>query len=319
MSLSNTPPPFMVILCRTMSQISHTWIIGCGDIGRRVSKLYKTVVSGIVQSENSVSSCKESINAYKVDLDLLEHIDKKSELKGINGSNLYYFAPPPSVGELDTRLNNFLNVLSASQILPKRIVLISTTGVYGDSKGEWIDETTVVHPVADRAKRRLHAERCLQKWATHHKVGFLILRVPGIYAENRLPLTRLRKGLPIVNEAEAGYTNRIHADDLAMICKTAMDSQISNEIINVSDGNPSTMTSYFNHVADYSGLPRPPQISLQEAEATLSSGMVSYLKESRRIKNDKLLKLLKIKIKYPDLSSALPLLPIPPNSPSKAL
>ena len=133
----------------------------------------------------------------------------------------------------------------------------------------------------------------------------MILRVPGIYAKERLPIERLKKGMPVIHEDEAGYTNRIHADDLAQACKAAMEYETSNEIINVTDGNPSTMTDYFNQVADFTGLPRPPQISLEEAEKTLSLGMLSYMKESRRIKNDKMLELLKIKLIYPDLKSGL--------------
>ena len=141
--------------------------------------------------------------------------------------------------------------------------MISTTGVYGDSKGKWIDENTPINPQADRAVRRVSAEKILQRWAKNTSCEFQILRVPGIYAEDRLPLARLEKGLPIVNANEAGYTNRIHADDLARVCKAAMESKTHSHVINVSDGNPSTMTDYFNHVADYAKLPRPPQISLE--------------------------------------------------------
>ena len=133
----------------------------------------------------------------------------------------------------------------------------------------------------------------------------MILRVPGIYAQDRLPLSRLEKGLAVVNAKEAGWTNRIHADDLAQACKLAMDCKQKNQIINITDGNPSSMTDYFNQVADYAKLPRPPQISMSEAEETLSEGMVSYLKESRRIKNDKMLSILKITLKYPTLESTL--------------
>jgi nucleoside-diphosphate-sugar epimerase len=133
----------------------------------------------------------------------------------------------------------------------------------------------------------------------------MILRVPGIYAKDRLPLSRIEKGLAVVNENEAGWTNRIHADDLAQVCKAAMECENSNQIINTTDGNPSSMTDYFNQVADFANLPRPPQVSMQEAEATLSEGMVSYLKESRRIRNDKMLEILKIKLQYPNLISAL--------------
>jgi len=279
---------------------SNLWIIGCGDIGRRVASLYqddKTIIQGIVQSEESLKACEKlNIKAQRLNFDNALPLD----LDAFIDANIFYFMPPPSEGTEDTRLHKFLTKVKH---LPQRIILISTTGVYGDSKGAWIDESTPINPIAERALRRASAEKTLSNWAAQFDKAYIILRVPGIYAQDRLPLARLKKGLPVVKESEAGFTNRIHADDLALACKAAMASTISAEIINFTDGKPSTMTDYFNQVADYANLPRPPQISMQEAEKTLSAGMISYLKESRRIRNDKMLKLLKIKLKYPDLSS----------------
>ena len=281
------------------------WIIGCGDIGRRVAALYSSrykdiEIKAIVSSTGSVKRCEQqSIKAVALNL------DNTYSLAGMNfeQADLFYFAPPTQTGTTDKRLQTFLKQLGSS--FPRRIVLISTTGVYGDSGGEWIDENTPVNSQADRALRRLSAEQSLQSWAQKTGCETMILRVPGIYALDRLPLARLKKNLPVIHAAEAGWTNRIHADDLAQACKAAMDCEAANEIINVTDGHPSSMTDYFNQIADYAGLPQPPQISLQEAEQTLSDGMVSYMKESRRIKNEKMLCLLKIKLQYPELKSCL--------------
>ncbi len=283
-----------------MSDNKKTWIIGCGDIGRRLADLYTDEnISGIVSSTESAIKCKQhSIKVKILDLDS----DYSLNAKDFADANIYYFAPPPANGAKDTRLKRFLTKLT---INPNRVVLISTTGVYGDSKGAWIDEDTPINPQADRAVRRVSAEQILQRWSDANNTNYMILRVPGIYAEDRLPIARLTKGLPIVNADEAGFTNRIHADDLALACKAAMESSTKNHIINITDGNPSTMTDYFNHVADYANLPRPPQISMAEAEQTLSAGMVSYLRESRRIKNDKMLSMLAIKLIYPSLPAAL--------------
>jgi nucleoside-diphosphate-sugar epimerase len=149
----------------------------------------------------------------------------------------------------------------------------------------------------------------LIRWANQNNCKYIILRVPGIYAKDRLPTARLEQGLAVVRESESAWTNRIHADDLSMICYQAMEQmrqgKISGEILNVSDGNPSTMTSYFNSVANYAGLPRPPQISLKQAEKELSKGMMSYMKESRRISNEKMLEKLSIELKYPSLMDGL--------------
>lgn len=290
-----------------MKTENKIWIVGCGDIGLRVSKLYyndilvSRTIDGIVSSQESVEKCKkQSIHAHVIDLDSHYVLEQSS----FANAYVFYFAPPPSKGIEDTRLKFFLSNLTD---LPRRIVLISTTGVYGDSEGEWIDEETPINPQADRAVRRVSAENILRNWSLENNCEIQILRVPGIYANDRLPLARLEKNLAVVNASEAGFTNRIHADDLARVCKAAMACETHGQIINVTDGNPSTMTDYFNHVADYAKLPRPPQISLVEAEQTLSEGMVSYLKESRRIRNDKMLKLLNVELIYPSLESSLKL------------
>ena len=282
------------------------WIIGCGDIGRRVATQIQQLaqktpcqINAIVATDKSAESCQLlGVKPLQYDLDGLEPLYTPNFLN----SKIFYFAPPPKEGDTDTRLAHFLSQVGNA---PKRIVLISTTGVYGNCEGKWVDENTPLNAHTGRAKRRVSAEQILKSWATKHNREYIILRVPGIYALDRLPLARLEKKLPIVQASEAAFTNRIHADDLTNICVKAMQSTLTAEVFNATDGEPSTMVEYFNQVADYANLPRPVQISLKEAEEKLSKGMLSYALESRRIGNEKLLKVLKVKLKYPTLSDTL--------------
>ena len=286
--------------------MKNIWIIGCGDIGRRVAKqisvLYQNQLfstSALVRTTESEVSCqKAAMDTLRYDLDKAKPLD----VTAFKNADIYYFAPPPKTGPDDPRLQKFLTQLGDA---PNKVVLISTTGVYGDCGGKWIDESRPLNPQTDRAKRRVAAEITLKKWAALHNKPYIILRVPGIYSLDRLPLTRLRKKLPVVRESEAAFTNRIHADDLANICIEAMSCQLSGEVFNVTDGNPGTMVDYFNKIADYANLDRPEQISLEAAKQSLSAGMLSYAAESRRIGNDKLLNTLGIKLKHPDLESTL--------------
>ena len=286
--------------------MKNIWIIGCGDIGRRVfnriSQLYQNEehsTSALVKSNESYEICMSlGINAHLVNLDEPISLEKAA----FKNAEIFYFAPPPKTGDTDNRLENFLSHIKD---LPLKIVLISTTGVYGDCKGEWIDEAQPLNPQTDRAKRRASAEMQLTKWAKVHQKPYIILRVPGIYALDRLPLSRLKKKLPVVQSSEAAFTNRIHADDLAFVCIKAMESNFTQEIFNVTDGSPGTMVDYFNAIADYSGLERPKQISLEEAQSTLSAGMLSYAGESRKIGNEKLLSQLGLSLEYPTLKSTL--------------
>jgi nucleoside-diphosphate-sugar epimerase len=133
----------------------------------------------------------------------------------------------------------------------------------------------------------------------------VILRVPGIYAHDRLPIRRLREGLPVLAEADSPFTNRIHADDLARVCIAAMKRGRPGAAYNVSDGHPTTMTDYFNRVADCLGLPRPPVVDRSTARQALSPSMLSFLEESKRLDNRRMREELGVELIYPDLVAGL--------------
>ena len=283
-------------------------IVGCGGIGRRVAARLPASrfnVTGIVRSGESVEAlAKAGVRAVCIDLDRpdpgMEHYLEQD----CRDSDIFYFAPPPPAGEKDLRMQAFLGVLSGKTGV-RRIVYISTSAVYGDCHGAWITESQPLNPTTPRGQRRQDAEQQLRDWCRTHAVQWVILRVPGIYGPGKLPLARLRKGTPVLREADAPYTNRIHADDLAAICVAAMHSSIANTVYNVSDGHPGNMTDYFFRVADAAGLPRPPEVSREEAQTTLSVGMLSFLQDSRRMDNGKLLHELGIQLQYPNLDAGL--------------
>ena len=282
----------------------NVFIIGCGHIGRRVASAWITRgqrVSALVRSEARA----RELNAMGVET-VRGDLDDVQSLSGLNLEDtlLYYFAPPPQQGSQDTRMAAFVSSLKTDAV-PARCVLISTTGVYGDHGGAWVDETAALKPATDRARRRLDAENILRGWGREHGVAIVVLRVAGIYAPDRLPVDRIRSGIPVVHEAECPYTNRIHADDLVDVCIAAAERGKADEIYNVSDGTPGTMTEYFNAVADALGMPRPPTVSMQAAKQQLSPGMLSYLAESRRLDNRKMLAGLGVRLKHPNLDSGL--------------
>jgi nucleoside-diphosphate-sugar epimerase len=185
------------------------------------------------------------------------------------------------------------------------VVYVGTTGVYGDCHGEWVDETRRPAPTADRALRRWDAEQRLRAWSAATGGELVILRVAGIYACDRLPIARIESGQPVVSAAEAPWSNRIHAADLVDICVAAMERAPTGAVYNVCDGEPSTMTDYFLRVAAAAGLPAPPQIPLAEAPDKVSAGMLSYLRESRRLSNHKLVRELGVPLRYPNLEAGL--------------
>ncbi len=288
-----------------MAAATDVLIVGCGDVGERVAALENTAgrpVSGLVRSEASAQRLRAAgIRPIIADLDVpasLRDLPVKNSL-------IYYFAPPPGRGTTDPRMEAFVSLLESAGP-PARVVLISTTGVYGDCRGEWVTEDRPPNPQADRAKRRLAAENALRRWSEASGVPVVILRVPGIYGRGRLPEERLRAGEPVLHETESPFSNRIHADDLARVCVTAGHHAGPGIIYNVSDGHPTTMTDFFFRVADLLGIPRPPAVTLEQARRQLGEGMLSYLAESKRIDNRRLREELGVELMYPDLASGLP-------------
>jgi nucleoside-diphosphate-sugar epimerase len=154
-------------------------------------------------------------------------------------------------------------------------------------------------------KRRLDAENIFLEYGAKTGVPVIVLRVSGIYGPGRLPLTQIRQGQPLLLAEEAGPSNRIHADDLASICLAAAEKGSPGEIFNVSDGQPSSMTDYFNAVADVLGEPRQPQVSLEMARGVMSPLMYSYVSESRIVDSTRMFEKLGISLRYPTLSDGL--------------
>ncbi len=188
---------------------------------------------------------------------------------------------------------------------PVRLVYASTTGVYGDCGGAWIDETRVTQPANARAKRRVSAERQLRRANARGVVAASIARIPGIYAGNRLPLARLEKGTPALTDADDVYTNHIHADDLAAILVRLVARGRPARVIHASDDSSLKMGEYFDEVADAFGLPRPPRITREQAEQQIEPTLLSFMRESRRLVNRRLKEELRVRLRYPSVADFL--------------
>jgi nucleoside-diphosphate-sugar epimerase len=214
-------------------------------------------------------------------------------------------APPPASGAIDTRTANLLNAIENGKILPTRFVYISTSGVYGDCGGALVDESRAPNPQSARAARRVNAEAQLAVWCKMHGIALVLLRAPGIYAEDRLPIARLRAGTPVLRAEDDVHTNHIHADDLAAICARALETDASAGIYNASDDTHLRMGEWFDLVADRAGLPRPPRIARAEAAGRMPSELLSFMNESRRLDNTRLKTTLGVRLRYPTVREGL--------------
>ena len=272
-------------------------MIGCGDVALRTARLLspKFRLYGLTRNSDQHSSLRAAgITPIAGDLDVYRTLKRI----GVDAFAVLHFAPPPSTGDDDRRTRNLLAALCASsrnrstsgraRSLPRVFVYISTTGVYGDCGGALIDETHPLAPTTTRAARRVAAERRLRHWCRdtfHDAVKLSILRTPGLYAEDRLPIERLQRGMPALVDRDDVYTNHFHADDLARATVAAMFRGKPQRAYNATDDAHWKIGDYFDRVADALALNRPPRIARDEAVRVIPSVMLSFMSESRRLSN----------------------------------
>lgn len=278
------------------------FIIGFGDIGRRVARLLQErgeEVGALVRGRHGFEPAP-GVSTISGDLDDPETL-RDLPLKN---AVVFYFAPPPGGGHLDTRVRNFCAAVPSGEE-PRRVVYISTSGVYGDCGRDLVTEETPANPKTPRAKRRLDAETALLEWGKERQVAIVVLRVTGIYGPGRLPFQHLAAGEPVLREEEASVTNRIHADDLAVVALAAAERGGAGAIYNVSDGHPGTLTEYFVKSARVLGLPEPRRVSREEARREMNPLMLSYIDEERVLDNGKMLRELGVRLRYPTLDEGM--------------
>jgi nucleoside-diphosphate-sugar epimerase len=275
-------------------------LIGCGDVGMRLLPLLcpRFRVFALTRDAGRAADLRAA-GAVPIVADL----DQPASLARLRGLAPYvvHLAPPRPDGAVDVRTRN------VTAILPEgaHLVYVSTTGVYGDCGGALVDETRPVAPRNARAARRVDAERVLRAWAQRTKSSAAILRVPGIYAADRLPLKRLQEGTPALLPEDDVYTNHIQADDLARIVALALFRARPGRVYHATDDTRLKMGDYFDAVADAFHMARPPRLERAALRAAVSPMLLSFMSESRRLDNTRMRRELGVRLRYPDVYHAL--------------
>jgi len=287
---------------RNMKQVL---IVGSGDVARRIIPWLarRFLVRALVRRPEERDALR-ALGATPIVADL----DRPASLARLAGIADYvlHCAPPPGEGQDDPRTRRLLAALMQRASLPRRLVYISTTGVYGDCAGAWLDETRPLRPASARAVRRVAAENRLRRFGCRSGCRVSVLRAPGIYdADARLPLARLRKGEPVLAPEDDVFTNHIHADDLAHLLALALFRGRPNRVYNASDDSQLRMGEYFDLVADAVGLPRPPRLPRADLSERLSALTLSFMSESRRLDNGRIKRELRARLLFPCVADAL--------------
>jgi nucleoside-diphosphate-sugar epimerase len=277
-------------------------IVGAGDVARRLMPLIanRFRVFVLLRSAEKAPAWRAA-GACPIagDLDDRRSLARAAAL----AQWVVHLAPPPASGGGDPRTGALLAALRRPRSLAQRLVYISTSGVYGDCSGALVSEARTPSPTTPRARRRLAAERLVRRFAKSRRA--CILRVPGIYAADRLPLPRLHAGTPALRAEEDVFTNHIHADDLAIAIRSALFLGRSGRVYHVVDDSAQKMGDYFDAVADAFRLPRPPRVSREEAKRWVDPGLLSFMSESRRLDNRRMKRELRVRLRYPDTAAGL--------------
>jgi nucleoside-diphosphate-sugar epimerase len=294
-------------------------IVGCGDVGLRVLKLLRGRWR-LLALTSAAQRVPELRAAGAVPL--LGNLDDAASLGRLAGvaDAVLHLAPPAATGASDARTAALLTALARGRRV-RRLVYASTTGVYGDAGGAWLDETHALRPATDRARRRVDAEARVRCFGRAFGAVVTVLRIPGIYAPDRPggdPRERLRRGTPVLRAEDDVHTNHIHADDLARACVAALLRGRPQRIVNACDDTELAMGDYFDLTADLSGLPRPRRISRAQAQAELSPMQLSFMNESRRLRNRRLKRELGVRLRYPTVREGLASIALRSPAPASA-
>ncbi len=291
-------------------------IVGSGDIARRMVHLMRGPQRLFALCrEHSGAALWRSLGA----IPLLGDLDDPASLRRLAGlaQTVFHFAPPPTNTLGDPRTGNLIAALERGGSLPQRLIYISTTGVYGDCKGASIDETRPIRPNTARAQRRANAEQQLRAFGARTGCNVSILRAPGIYAEDRLPLGRLQQGGLVPIQSADPWTNHIHAVDLARAAMSAAVRGRPNRVYNVVDDTHLKLGDYYEHLARHFGLPLPRRLPMAAIKQQISEVNWSFMGESRRIRNTRIKQELNMVWRYPTICDLLSTLSVAPASESK--
>ncbi|KAF7598214.1 MAG: NAD(P)-dependent oxidoreductase [Candidatus Dactylopiibacterium carminicum] len=277
-------------------------IVGCGDVLTRALPWLCQRFQVYALARGAEAAARLRVLGVRPVAGDLDDPASLARLAGL-AEWVLHAAPPPGQGEDDPRMRALLAVLVRRA--PRRIVYVGTSGVYGDCGGAVVTETRPLRASTARAKRRVAAELRLRAFALSSGCALRVLRVPGIYAADRLSLARLQRGDPVLRREEDVFTNHVHAEDLARAAALALFRGPRLRSFNLCDDSCLAMGDYFEAMADIFGLPRPPRMSRAECLKRLSPAMASFMGESRRLDNTRAKRELRLRLSYPEVLAGL--------------
>jgi len=269
-------------------------IFGGGFSGQRIARLGRRLGTKVLCSRRKENS---------EGADFVFNTDKTVSNEIFEGATHVLSCIPPLLSGEDPVLNKLKTQLLNSKTL-KWVGYLSTTGVYGDTQGEWVDENTSPNPQQERSIRRFS---CEQQWLGT-KLPVQIFRLPGIYGPGRSAFESLMSGTTKMVDKPGQVFSRIHVDDIAgaVLFLINLYSQGKNpSVVNVADNLPTNNLEVLAFAAKIAKKSLPSKIPFEIAKETMSPMALSFWQENRKVDNKLLCKKLGYSLIYPDFKSGL--------------
>ena len=244
-------------------------------------------ITGTTRDHNKINPlCETGISALLWD-------DQKLEKVICNATAMLVSASPNEKG--DPVYLRFVEAIRRRANSLRWFGYLSTSGVYGDFGGNWVDEDTKPRPSTNRDKKRLLAEN---QWKSVENLPLHIFRLAGIYGPGRGPFSKIRSGTAKRVIKEGQVFSRIHVEDIAQVLVASLERPQPGRIYNLCDDNPAPPEDVISYSADLLGLPLPPLVKFEEAE--LGQMARSFYAENKRIRNNRIKNELGVILKYPN-------------------
>ena len=279
----------------------NIFCFGFGQVARNfLNKIFLEKINVHLSTSNTLGTCTKKINNTKFQSYKFQNNDfDPLILEQLKESDHILVSIPPINGE-DIVIKNFSNVLKNSKI--KWITYLSATSVYGDHKGNWVNELSQTKPTSFNGSERLKVEQEWLKLANKKKLPFQIFRLSGIYSDKYNAIQRLKSGTANIIKKNNHYFSRIHVDDIANILFKSLSIFKSNEIYNVSDDKPASSEEVMMYAVKILNIKAPKIILEDQIENDM---LKNFYQDSKKVSNKKMKKFFNYKLKFPSYIEGL--------------
>jgi len=273
----------------------NIFCFGFGQVAKNfIKKINAKNIDFALSATSRESSKKKNFSGIEYNsFQFSEHTFDTNLIKSLESSNYILISIAPING-IDIVIKNFQNILKKKKV--KWLTYLSATNVYGDHKGEWVDETSKTNPTSSTGIQRLKAEKSWMDLAENQSLPLQIFRLSGIYSNEKNVLKRLKAGEVKIIKKENQFFSRINVEDITEILFKSLQQFKAKEIYNISDDKPASSEEVILYGSKLLNLEPPEIVELKSIESEMAR---NFYKDSKKVNNKKMKEIFNYKLKYP--------------------